>query len=127
MLFAGARFPETCGILHYEMNVELGQVIAERTLTFTAPDIPARTVVVKLGAPQQGCDRPDDWFCPWQIVGVGSEKVMYAAGVDAFHVFQLVMGMIGVTLHCEAERAGLRMYWLDEADSDIGFPNGSVT
>jgi uncharacterized protein DUF6968 len=110
-----------------KLNVELGQVIAERTLTFSAPDRPARTVIVKLGAPKQGPDRPDDWFCPWQIIGIGSEQVMYTAGVDGFHTLQLVMDMIGVTLYYEAERAGMRMYWLDEADPDIGFPNGSVT
>jgi hypothetical protein len=106
------------------MAVELGQIIAERRLTYTDPDTGPRNIVVKLGAPQQRSDRPDHWYCPWQIVGVGAETVKYAAGVDGFHALQVVMRMIGATLHSQVEINRARLDWFDENDSDLGFPNG---
>lgn len=104
------------------INPELGPVIAEGVLTYVDPVDGARGITVKLGAPQK---LPDEmgWYAPWQIVGVGEEHVRYAVGVDAFQALQLVMYMIGATLFSQVQLQGVKLYWLDGEDTDLGFPH----
>lgn len=108
------------------MNVtksrDLGMVIAERSLSYVVPGEEPRTVVVRLGAPQEYPGK-EGWYCPWQILGVGTEDVKEAAGVDAFQALQLVMEMIGVTLYSQVELGGVEMSWLNSSTRDLGFPD----
>jgi hypothetical protein len=63
------------------MPTTLGDVIAVRRLEL-AQD-PVIRIEVKIGRPVsdgEGC------YCPYQIVGIGNEKVRYAAGVDSVQV-----------------------------------------
>lgn len=54
------------------MIIELGTVIAERYLDVIGS--PGLEVRVKLGAPQPFPDG-QDYYCPYQITGIGREKV----------------------------------------------------
>ncbi len=103
------------------MPTEIGSAIAERLLHCDDPDEGHRVIRVLLGAPQQSKEPPSDWYCPWQIVGLGDEKVRAAYGVDAIQALQLVMRMIGAKLHAQTAH-GVRLWWLEESSSDLGFP-----
>jgi hypothetical protein len=102
------------------LTLELGHAIAERAFTYVDPVSGATEISVKLGAPQQLSDS-GSWCCPWQIAGVGDEKVRCAIGIDGFQALQLVMNMIGATLHAQMKQ-GVKLHRLDGEDSDLGFP-----
>jgi len=63
----------------------------------------------------------DDSFCPIQIVGIGSERVTYAAGVDTFQAIQLAMKKIGLELFTLRRDYGYECRWEGD-DSGSGFP-----
>src|SRR6266705_4998389 len=81
------------------MEIEnVGEVIATRILHLQEADGSERTITVRIGRPQSFPEPPDDYFVPYQIVGIGAERVCFAAGVDAVQALQLVMPMIGADL-----------------------------
>ena len=75
------------------MKVELGSVIAERRLRVTGrPELDVR---VRIGTPRPFPDAPhNDYYCPYQIVGLGSAKVRYAGGVDAIQALELALHIL---------------------------------
>jgi hypothetical protein len=62
------------------------------------------------------------YYCPFQIVGLGSAQIRYAAGIDAIQALQLVMSMIGVTLRFLSEEVAGRLQWEAGDEGDLGFP-----
>jgi hypothetical protein len=79
------------------MKVDLGPIIAERRLRVTGrPELDVR---VRLGTPRPLTDAPyGDYYCPYQIVGVGNEKVRYAGGVDAIQALELALHILPTEL-----------------------------
>lgn len=102
------------------MDYELGELIATRELSIKQPDGSRRDVTVKLGKPRKFPDS-DDYYAPFQIVGIGSEKILRAGGVDAFQAIQGVMTVIGAQLAALEETVGERFTWI-RADGELGFP-----
>lgn len=101
------------------MKVELGPIIAERRLRVTGrPELDVR---VRLGTPRPFADAPyGDYYCPYQIVGVGNQKVRYAGGVDAIQALELALHIVPTELDALREECpGLG--WVDAADGDYGF------
>jgi hypothetical protein len=99
----------------------VGDVIATRGL-FLANE-PSHKIVVKMGKPQPLPDAlGDDHFCPIQIVGLGSEKVKYAAGVDAFQSVELGLKMIGIELAVLNREHEGQLRWECNERGDLGFP-----
>lgn len=58
---------------------------------------------------------------PFQIKGVGNEKVQRVGGVDAFQALQLAMVGIGSQLDYLKQTYKLQLSWL-EGSNDLGFP-----
>jgi hypothetical protein len=99
----------------------VGDVIAVRTLSIA--NDPARIIVVKMGKPQPLPDAlGDDHYCPFQISGVGGEKVKYAAGVDAFQSIELAFKGIGAALAVLNGNHGGQLRWEGNEHGDLGFP-----
>ncbi len=94
----------------------LGRLIAEREFSVVGG---IQKVSVQLGAPQP-FDEASGYYCPYRIVGLGSDKIRYAAGVDAFQALRLVMLMIGATIESRAKETGLKLTW--EGEENLGFP-----
>ena len=95
--------------------VDLGEIIATRKLQIAGD--PKREIKILIGKPREFADHPD-YYCPYQIVGIGNEKIRYAGGVDAVQALQLAVKIIGVKLQTSKEAEKLR--WLDQ--TDLGFP-----
>ncbi len=74
----------------------VGEIVAVRNLVWKDA---ARTkpVQVLVGKPRKFPDG-EAFYCPWRIVGQGSEQIRYAVGADAVQALQLVMPMIGAAL-----------------------------
>lgn len=101
------------------MNPELGPVIAERQLrVLERPDL---EVCVRLGAPRPFPDDPlSNYYCPYQVIGVGDAKVRYAGGVDSLQALELALHLLPTELdRLRQECPGLG--WLDAPNGDYGF------
>jgi len=94
-------------------HVELGTVVAERVLHSAALQNEVR---VRIGCPQKTA--ADDFITPYQIIGVGDQKIRFAAGLDAVQSLQLAFVMIGADIHSRLSDYGLR--WAD--GEGPGFP-----
>ena len=99
---------------------DLGDVIAMRELSLVEGDAVPKTVLVKLGKPRQFPDA-SSYYVPFQITGIGSEKVRRAGGVDAIQAIQLAMKMIGATLDKLNQDVGGSIRWEAGGVGDLGF------
>jgi hypothetical protein len=103
------------------MNLAMTEVIATRELSIVREDGTSQSVKIMLGKPSQFPDL-SDFYAPFQIIGIGSERVLYAAGVDGFQALQLVMIMIGATLAALNESLGGSLKWDGKEGGALGFP-----
>jgi hypothetical protein len=94
----------------------VGQVLCSRELALAD----GRAVCVMMGMPQRFPDGNDDYFCPFQITGMGSEQVSYGAGVDAFQAVWLTLQTIGALLYTSSDYKTGTLSWLGQ--SNLGFP-----
>lgn len=101
------------------MSTSLGTVVAMRELVLKDKD-GDQPVTVRIGMPQP-FDDGHDYYCPFEINGIGETTVQRAGGVDAVQALQLAMTMIGITLYASEEAAAGQLRWLDEY-GDLGFP-----
>ena len=63
-----------------------------------------------MGKPRKLPDSQGDSFCPWQIIGIGDERVRYAAGIDGVQALDLAMKVIGAYLGAR----NVRGKWIDD-------------
>jgi hypothetical protein len=107
------------------MNVELGQVVAERRLRVSGrPDL---EVWVRLGMPCPFPDDPNDnYYCPYQITGVGDAKVRYAGGVDSLQALELALHILPAALdRLRKQNPGLA--WEDGPEGEYGFSKATIS
>jgi hypothetical protein len=101
------------------MKAELVPIGAERRLRVTGhPELDVR---VRIGTPRPFPDDPHaNYYCPYQIAGLGSAKVRYAGGVDAMQALELALHILPTELDAlRQEHPGLG--WVDAPDGDYGF------
>ena len=103
-----------------DMNVELGEIIAHRSLT-KEKNGQNSEILVLIGKPQQ-MDEGYAFITPYQLRGVGTENVRYAGGVDTIQSLQLAMKMIGVELEVLNNKPGIRISWDAGEQGEFGFP-----
>lgn len=101
----------------------VGAVIAERT--FVATGSIARgsgrnkaRVSVRFGQPvlEQGASKHDPWWCPVEVKGAGLDSFQSIAGVDSLQALILALEFVTRVLPQEAEKKGLRIEWLGDAE-----------
>jgi hypothetical protein len=99
---------------------ELGDVIAERVLTFESATGASTEVVVRLGRPVRDGSEPA-WLCPYQVSGLGRDRVMAIFGVDSAQALLLALHTI------PAELIALERIWvgrfLHNGHVEDGFTN----
>ena len=101
---------------------KIGEVIAVRELYIADKQRQKKTIVVSLGKPQMFPD-VHEHYCPFQISGVGAEKIKYASGIDAMQALQLALVMIGASLRFLNEKTGGNLKWEGGNEGDFGFPS----
>jgi hypothetical protein len=78
---------------------ELGDVIAERRLTFKADAGWSREVDVRIGRPIPDPSQPGGgWVCTYQILGLGHDRVMGIFGADSVQALLLAVHTIPAEL-----------------------------
>jgi len=76
-------------------------------------------VIVRLAKPEK-IPGEDDFSCGYQILGLGTEAVRTAVGVDAVQALFLAMTKIGADLYTSAEASTCKLSW--HGDKNLGFP-----
>jgi hypothetical protein len=100
----------------------LGDIVAVRELSLIDEQGINSKVQVLIGAPRCFPDSTD-YYCPFQIVGLGDEEIRYAGGVDGIQALQLVMPMIGAILRFRSENVAITLRWeAGNSEGDFGFP-----
>jgi hypothetical protein len=105
-----------------QMRVPLGAVVAERRLRIEGQ--PTVDVTLRVGLPMPFPPEPPGtfagYYCPYQIVGIGREKVGYAPGVDAVQALEEAIHILPTELDAlRRDHPGLR--WEDAPAGDFGF------
>jgi hypothetical protein len=101
---------------------EIGIVIAERELVSMAEPGAGHLVKIRIGLPQQFPDS-SDYYVPYRIEGIGTQKVRYAGGIDAIQALELVMILIGADLFALNQECGGCLRWVGGASGNLGFPD----
>ena len=97
----------------------IGDVIAVRRLYLI--DRPNREVLVKLGKPAK-TPGEDDFFCPFQITGIGDEAIEAIVGIDEFQALELTVKFIGARLERLNRDCGGQLRWECDEKGGFGFP-----
>jgi hypothetical protein len=93
--------------------MELGQVVATRT--FSVNEEPVELLI---GAPRAYPDG-NDYFCPFQVKGIGDERVRHAGGIDGLQALILAVERAAMYLSSTEEVRGGQLKFLGE--TGIGF------
>ena len=102
---------------------ELGEVIAERAITFKANAGWSRDVVVRLGRPMaDGSHGNRNWMCPYQVAGLGRDRVMAIYGVDAMQALLLAIHTIPAELAAYMRDPGGVFLYFDAVETGFLLP-----
>ena len=97
-------------------TIDLGQVLASRTVRFQPAVGAAIDVVVSLGMPIRDEDGRA-WLCPFGISGIRDEPVRAAFGIDAMQALVLALHVLPTELRAIArEESGT----FPSGDEDLG-------
>jgi hypothetical protein len=78
-------------------------------------------VTVLIGKPEKFPDS-EDYYCPYQIVGIKRSSIRYAGGVDAVQALDLALKMIGADLYTADEAKSGALSWRGgSGEGDLGF------
>lgn len=94
---------------------KVNSVIAKRTLQ--AKD--GREIEIIFGLPEK-FPGDDDFYCPFQLVGLGDEKVRYAGGVDSMQALILALKKLSYYVSSLDEVKNGEIQWLDGSNLDLG-------
>lgn len=99
--------------------VDIGDVIAERRLTFQQADCVPQDVTVRIGRPVLDTSAHETWICPFQIEGIGSGKTRGIFGADAMQALLLAIRTIPVELAAFIRDSGGEFLHFGELDSSF--------
>jgi hypothetical protein len=99
----------------------IGEIIATRKLYFVDEASNKRTVSVFVGEPQQSPDSPG-YHCPFQVIGIGNQKVQSARGYDSIQALQSALILIAAGLNHLNNEIGGTLNWEGGCKGDLGFP-----
>ena len=105
------------------MDLEIiGEIIATRQFYFVDDGDKKRTVSVFVGTPQPTPDS-SAYHCPFQVIGIGSQKTQLAHGSDSIQALQSAMILIAARLNNLNSELNGRLRWEGGgAKGDLGFP-----
>ena len=100
---------------------DIGEIIATRRLHFIDEGDNKKTVSVFVGKPQQSTDSPG-YHCPFQVIGIGSQKAQLARGSDSIQALQSALILITANLNHLNDELGGKLRWDGGGRGELGFP-----
>ncbi len=109
------------------MKDPLGEVILERDFVTHDKGGYVGQAKLRIGKPilQTETSGALTWYCPYQIVGIGSESVHGMPGIDALDALLLSLKVANALLKDYAHMDGKRITWLGE--EHLGLPGIEVS
>ena len=98
----------------------IGELFASRTLQLNDKNL--THVTITIGKPQKFPDG-QDYYCPYQIIGLGDEKINRCGGIDEIQALLLTLEQIGVFLSNSEEYKQGNLSWLGSEEGNLGFPH----
>ena len=92
--------------------------IAMRTLDLAGEPSRAVTVAIKPPVADGG-----DYRCEFQIVGLGTDQIRHAMGIDGAQALMLALKLIGTVLYTSEESKQGRLTWLGCRNLDFPVPD----
>lgn len=78
---------------------------------------------VQIGWPIKASGEGEDWSCSYRIVGLGSEAIKVAVGIDPLQAMLLALTYISTTIYFSEEFASGKIVWeAGSTKSDLGLP-----
>lgn len=103
------------------MNLKtLGPIIATRTFELAMADGGIGEVLIKIGKPKK--HQNNSSYCPYQIIGIGDERIRYAMGSDGVQSLILAMTKIGADIYTSPEAKDRRLTWMEDDSNNLGIP-----
>ena len=99
----------------------IGEIIATRQFYYLDDADNQRTVSVFVGKPQLLPDSPG-YHCPFQVIGIGSQRTQLARGHDSIQALQSAMILIAARLNHLNNQLGGRLRWDGGCKGELGFP-----
>ena len=99
------------------MKHQMAPVIATRELMWKLSDGTETPVTINLGRPLPHEDI--DWYCTFQIVGLGDETVRAMYGVDGFQAIQSAVKIIDVFLATSPAGKSKQICWTDGTEFEF--------
>lgn len=119
-VFAGGQSSDKAGKSGMEFD-SLGEIIAARLLHLVDEQGHKRPVSVFIGKPEPEEDS-SGYKCPYQVIGIGSQKTHFAHGHDSIQALQAAMVLAGANLSQLNNEVGGRLVWNGGAVGELGFP-----
>jgi hypothetical protein len=98
----------------------IGQVFITRTLKLS--HTLSTDVTITIGKPQKFPDG-QDYYCPFQIMGLGDEKVNRVGGIDEVQALLLALEDVGTRLSETEEYKQGHLTWIGSDEGNLGFPH----
>ena len=102
------------------MTEQMTEVVASRSLEWRGDDGSRKKVEVEIGKPAKWSNS-NDMYCPFQILGIGPEKLRFAVGVDSAQALQLAMKILGAELGAIQSELHGKLLWTNGDPGDTGF------
>jgi len=102
------------------LNPEIGEVIARRELKLAQDGREPADVIVLIGRPRQ-LPGHADFYCPYQIKGINSEKVRHIYGIDELQALLLAIFTLATELDALNKELGGKLCW-ELAAKGLGLP-----
>ena len=99
----------------------LDEIIATRMLHVIDDQGNKRPVSVFIGKPEPADDL-SGYICPYQVIGIGSQKTHVARGTDAIQALQSALMLTGASLHHLNNELGGKLTWNGAQRGELGFP-----
>ena len=100
---------------------DVGETIASRELSLLNSTGSPSEVRVLLGKPKHLPDR-DDFYCPYQIKGAGTETVRFTCGIDAFQALLLAIRSLAGDIEVLNQALEGNLRWEGDEKGWLGFP-----
>lgn len=104
------------------MNVRIiGEIIATRQLYYFDEANQKKAINVVVGKPQPSPDS-QEFQCPFQLIGIGSQDTLTARGHDSIQALQAALALVAAKLNQLNAQLGQKLIWDGGTEGDLGFP-----
>ncbi len=98
----------------------IGELFVSRALQLN--ETHSTNVTITIGKPQKFPDG-QDYYCPYQIIGLGDGKIRWGGGIDEIQALLLTLEQIGIFLSNSEKYKQGTLSWIGSEDGNLGFPH----